>query len=127
MHCRGPAAAAAHVTKINREIEADVTVDSCFFLGFFWEGAGGCGGVVDSGGQWRCCTKESDSPSCLRFLTVAIAFHRTFFFSPLRFLNWRTELPQEVAFDCKYAVGKKKKSPAVSLKSFGLCYRSANK
>lgn len=59
-------------------------------------------------GQWRCSTKESDLLSCLRFLTAAIAFQRLAFFSFFpRFLNWRTELPQEAAFDCRYVVGKK--------------------
>lgn len=74
---------------------------------FGW--VGGVGGGLDGSGsvevqhqRVRFAVLSEVPDSCDRLSEVGFFFS----FFP-RFLNWRTELPQEAAFDCRYVVGKK--------------------
>lgn len=89
----------AHVTKINTEINADVTLGRC------QENGNGSRSVEV---QQELVKFAILSEVCL--LTAEIALQRLSFF--LSFFYWRTELPEEAAFDCR----EFKKSSAAHLK-----------
>lgn len=76
----------AHVTKINTEIKADVT------LWHYQGNASRSVGVKQEEVKFTILPKVG-------LLTVKTAFQRLSFF--LFLFDWRTELPEESAFDCK--------------------------